>query len=79
MEKKKRILGYIESGLSDGATLRLDGRTPAITGDYPDTAAAIARELGLLDEGGQTMTGIELTNTSDDEPEDSRKLRYLKS
>jgi len=35
--KKQRILGYIESGIADGATLRLDGRSPTITGDYPDT------------------------------------------
>jgi malonate-semialdehyde dehydrogenase (acetylating)/methylmalonate-semialdehyde dehydrogenase len=37
-EKKERILGYIESGLAQGATLRLDGRTPVnLVGGYPDT------------------------------------------
>ncbi len=36
-QKKERILGYIESGIQEGATLRLDGRTPKIEGDYPDT------------------------------------------
>jgi len=36
-EKKERILGYIESGLKQGAKLRLDGRKAKITGDYPDT------------------------------------------
>jgi malonate-semialdehyde dehydrogenase (acetylating)/methylmalonate-semialdehyde dehydrogenase len=38
VEKKERILGYIESGLKEGAKLRLDGRKNfKITGDYPDT------------------------------------------
>jgi malonate-semialdehyde dehydrogenase (acetylating)/methylmalonate-semialdehyde dehydrogenase len=37
-EKKERILGYIESGLAQGATLRLDGRKPVnLVGGYPDT------------------------------------------
>jgi malonate-semialdehyde dehydrogenase (acetylating)/methylmalonate-semialdehyde dehydrogenase len=35
--KKEKILGYIESGLKEGATLRLDGSKPTILGDYPDT------------------------------------------
>ena len=35
--KKEKILGYIESGLKEGATLRLDGRKPNIFGAYPDT------------------------------------------
>jgi malonate-semialdehyde dehydrogenase (acetylating)/methylmalonate-semialdehyde dehydrogenase len=37
VQKKEKILSYIESGLKDGATLRLDGRKPNIVGDYPDT------------------------------------------
>ena len=36
-EKKQRIMNYIEIGLKEGATLRLDGRKPKIEGDYPDT------------------------------------------
>jgi malonate-semialdehyde dehydrogenase (acetylating)/methylmalonate-semialdehyde dehydrogenase len=37
-KKKERIIGYIESGLQEGATLRLDGRKPkGILGGYPDT------------------------------------------
>jgi malonate-semialdehyde dehydrogenase (acetylating)/methylmalonate-semialdehyde dehydrogenase len=36
-EKKQRVLGYIESGLKEGARLRLDGRKFEIRGDYPDT------------------------------------------
>ncbi|MCK4794386.1 MAG: CoA-acylating methylmalonate-semialdehyde dehydrogenase [Desulfobacteraceae bacterium] len=35
--KKEKIFGYIESGLKEGATLRLDGRKPDISGAYPDT------------------------------------------
>jgi len=37
-EKKEKILGYIESGIKDGAKLRLDGRKKInIVGDYPKT------------------------------------------
>ncbi len=36
--KKERILGYIESGIKEGAKLLLDGRKPAkIIGHYPET------------------------------------------
>lgn len=33
----KRVTGYIEKGIEEGAKLILDGRKPQITGDYPDT------------------------------------------
>jgi malonate-semialdehyde dehydrogenase (acetylating)/methylmalonate-semialdehyde dehydrogenase len=37
-EKKARITGYIESGIKQGAKIRLDGRKNfKILGDYPDT------------------------------------------
>jgi len=37
-QKKKRIIGYIESGIQQGAKLRLDGRKDVkIIGNYPDT------------------------------------------
>ncbi|HEX9680011.1 MAG TPA: cation-translocating P-type ATPase, partial [Anaerolineales bacterium] len=36
-------------------------RTVMITGDYPDTARAIAGEIGLLVPGHEVMTGEELT------------------
>ncbi len=37
-KKKESILGYIETGLKEGATLRLDGRRPReIRGGYPET------------------------------------------
>jgi len=35
-QKKQRILGYIESGLREGATIKLDGRKANIVGEYPD-------------------------------------------
>lgn len=31
-----------------------------VTGDYPDTAAAIAKEIGLLSPGGRVVTGAEM-------------------
>ena len=34
---KKRVLGYIEKGIQEGARHMLDGRKTKITGDYPDT------------------------------------------
>jgi malonate-semialdehyde dehydrogenase (acetylating)/methylmalonate-semialdehyde dehydrogenase len=37
LDGKKRVLGYIEKGIQEGARLMLDGRKPKITGDYPDT------------------------------------------
>ena len=36
-DKKKRVVGYIEKGLEEGAKLRLDGRKTKIVGGYPDT------------------------------------------
>jgi malonate-semialdehyde dehydrogenase (acetylating) / methylmalonate-semialdehyde dehydrogenase len=34
---KKRVLGYIEKGIKEGAKLRVDGRKVKIAGAYPDT------------------------------------------
>ncbi|NLE51259.1 MAG: cation-translocating P-type ATPase [Chloroflexi bacterium] len=39
-------------------------RTVMVTGDYPDTARAIAREIGLLREGGRVVRGEELEQMS---------------
>jgi len=36
--KKERVVEYIESGIEEGAKLRLDGRKVKIVGDYPHTA-----------------------------------------
>jgi malonate-semialdehyde dehydrogenase (acetylating)/methylmalonate-semialdehyde dehydrogenase len=33
--KAQRVLSYIEKGIEEGATLRLDGRNPVILGDLP--------------------------------------------
>jgi len=37
IEKKAKIVRYIETGIKEGAKLLLDGRKPKIIGDYPDT------------------------------------------
>jgi len=42
-------------------------RTVMITGDHAVTAAAIGREIGLLALGDQAMTGLELSEMSDDD------------
>jgi Ca2+-transporting ATPase len=42
-------------------------RTIMITGDYPNTAKAIAEEIGLLRKGHQVMTGAEINNLTDEE------------
>ena len=42
-------------------------RTVMVTGDYKDTAEAIARDIGLLTPGGLVLTGAELDQLSDDE------------
>jgi len=41
-------------------------RTIMITGDYPNTARAIAEEIGLLRPGRKVMTGTELNGLSDE-------------
>ncbi len=40
-------------------------RTIMITGDYPNTARAIAEEIGLLEEGHQVLTGHDLNQRDD--------------
>lgn len=42
-------------------------RPVMITGDHRDTAVAIAKELGILDEGQQALTGAELSEIPDEE------------
>jgi Ca2+-transporting ATPase len=42
-------------------------RTVMITGDYAQTARAIAEEINLLEPGHQILTGQELENLSDDD------------
>ena len=36
-DAKKRVLGFIESGIEEGAKLTLDGRKVTIQGEYPET------------------------------------------
>ena len=42
-------------------------RAVMITGDHKDTAVAIARELGIIEDASQAITGAELDGISDDE------------
>ena len=50
------------------ASCREAGIRPVmITGDHKDTAVAIARELGIIDEASQAVTGAQLENLSDAE------------
>jgi Ca2+-transporting ATPase len=42
-------------------------RTIMITGDYPNTAKAIAEQIGLLRTGRKVMTGADLNKLSDEE------------
>src|SRR5512138_487011 len=42
-------------------------RPVMITGDHPVTAEAVARELGLLHNGGRVVTGTELERMSDEQ------------
>lgn len=42
-------------------------RPVMITGDHPDTAAAIGRELGILQSASQAITGAQLDKLSDEE------------
>ena len=42
-------------------------RTIMITGDYPNTARAIAESIGMLQQGRQVMTGAQLDAISDQE------------
>jgi Ca2+-transporting ATPase len=48
-------------------------RTMMITGDYPNTARAIAQQIGLLSPGRNVLTGADLDRMSDDDL--SREIR----
>jgi len=49
-------------------------RTIMITGDYPNTARAIAEEIGLLRPGHQVMTGADLNRLTDEEMVENVKV-----
>ena len=66
------IVGMIDPPRAEAhaavATARRAGiHTVMITGDHPSTAEAIARELGILTEGGRALRGVELAALPDDE------------
>ena len=42
-------------------------RTVMVTGDYPETARAIAEQIGLLRPDGRVVTGVELNQMSNEE------------
>ena len=42
-------------------------RVCMITGDHPDTGLAIARDIGLVEEGARVVTGAEMEHIDDDE------------
>lgn len=46
-------------------------RTVMITGDYPNTAKAIASDIGLLQEGHSVLTGSNLNELSDEQLQES--------
>ncbi len=49
--------------IAQGAGLR----SIMVTGDYKDTAVAIAKEIGLLTQGGKVFTGAELDKMSEED------------
>jgi Ca2+-transporting ATPase len=49
-------------------------RTVMITGDYPNTARAVAQEIGLMIPGHQVLTGADLDRMSDDVLKDEIEL-----
>lgn len=54
------------------------GITPImITGDHKDTAVAIARELGILTDEAQAMTGSDLEKLTDEEFADKVETNYV--
>ena len=56
-----------EAKIAIGECKKAGIRTVMITGDHIITASAIAKKLGILEEGGLAVTGTELSAMSDDE------------
>ena len=66
------LVGMIDPARSEvktalGTAREAGIRTIMITGDYPNTARAIAEEIGLLQAGHKVMTGAEINNLTDEE------------
>lgn len=49
-------------------------RSVMITGDFPNTAKAIAEDIGLLQPGHQVLTGADIDNVSDEEMREIVKI-----
>ena len=45
-----------------------------VTGDHPETASALARQLGIADESMQPVTGTQIRKASDEGPDAMREL-----
>jgi Ca2+-transporting ATPase len=65
------ICGLIDPAREEVKTAIAECKTAGIkpvmiTGDHPATAKAIAREIGILDDSGLTLTGAELQHLDDD-------------
>lgn len=50
-------------------------KTVMITGDHKTTAAAIAKDIGIMDEGDIALTGQELDSLTDEELDE--KLEHI--
>ncbi len=57
---RREVLPAVQKAVGAGL------RTIMVTGDYADTAAAIAREIGILREGHEVISGAELEAMSDE-------------
>ncbi len=65
---RKEVQPALELGRGAGI------RTIMITGDYPNTARAIAQDIHLLQEGHQVLTGAELNDMSDEALQEAVKV-----
>ena len=52
-------------------------RTIMITGDYPNTARAIAESIGLLGPGHKVVTGVDLDAMTDSQARSARSRRPM--